>query len=177
MSTTTGELRAGGRAETRAGSAAGRDAWIARQSDLLWRYLRYLGASRELAEDVMQEVLIRALAHHGTARPGWLRTTARNLLVDHWRREGRAPLSVDAAALERVWCAQDTDARRGALRACLDGLPARSRQVLELRYGDGLGWSEIGARIGLRAQGVKSLLQRLRVAVRGCVERRLRDEE
>ena len=66
---------------------------------------------------------------------------------------------------------------RDSLRACLRALPARSRQVLQLRYGEKLSRAEIGERIGLGDEGVKSLLTRLREALERCIRQRQQRDE
>ena len=63
-----------------------------------------------------------------------------------------------------------------ALQKCLRELPERSRTVLRLRYGENLDRKAIAERVGLGAEGVKSLLVRLREQLGLCVRRRMGDE-
>lgn len=61
----------------------------------LWRFVTGLTNDRALAEDVVQETLIRAWNHPGVlerAEPAvrtWLYTVARNLVIDEWRSARR----------------------------------------------------------------------------------------
>src|SRR6202051_1245517 len=67
------------------------DALILRYQHRLLRYLLYLTSSRELAEDLFQEVWMRVLVRggqfNGKARfDTWLFTIARNLVIDYRRK-------------------------------------------------------------------------------------------
>lgn len=147
------------------------------QRRCVWRYLRFVGCPRDAVDDLVQEVLLagcRAWPDGGMPTP-WLLATARNQLRKLWRARGRSRELVDVDRLDRMWrehVEQDGEPTLRALRACLGALPARSRQVLELRYRDGLGRDAIAARLGLAAEGVKSLLVRVREALRRCIQRR-----
>jgi RNA polymerase sigma-70 factor (ECF subfamily) len=57
----------------------------------VWRYLRYLGCSAELADDLTQETFLQYLRapyeeRCAAARSGWLRTVARNLYLRSFRQ-------------------------------------------------------------------------------------------
>lgn len=146
------------------------------------RYLRFLGCARDAVDDLVQETMLAALGRwpHDVAPLPWLLATARNLHRHRLRALGRRRELHDVDRLHRLWVdAVDDDggdARRDALRACLQELPSRSRTVLDLRYGEQLDRAAIASRIGLREEGVKSLLARMRAALAACVGRRLRDE-
>lgn len=145
----------------------------------LRRYLRFLGCERAAVDDLAQEALLAAVRHDRGELPPWpwLLTTARNALYMHLRKVGRRREEVDVDRLHRLWIEQAGDdageAQRVALRACLEELPARSRQVVSMRYGEELGRAAIAAKVGLGEEGVKSLLARVRKALGGCVQRRL----
>src|SRR5580704_17726858 len=67
------------------------DELIVRYQHRLLRYLLYLTSSRELAEDLFQEVWMRVLVRggqfNGKARfDTWLFTIARNLVIDYRRK-------------------------------------------------------------------------------------------
>ena len=154
--------------------------WLADTRQRLWRYLRFLGCSSDLADDLAQETLLAARAHWHTAAPAlpWLCTCARNLLRMQLRRSGRRREHCDLEALHAAWiqlCPEDGgDARLLALRECLHALPARSRAALQLRYGTDADRSAMAAALGLSAEGIKSLLARVRQVLADCIERRLR---
>src|SRR5580704_16587137 len=73
------------------------DHLIERYQHRLLRYLLYLTGSRELAEDLFQEVwmrvLVRGAQFNGKARfDTWLFTIARNLVIDYRRKRTVASL-------------------------------------------------------------------------------------
>lgn len=147
----------------------------------VWRYLRALGASAHEADDLAQETMLAA--HHdaqrdvadvrafalGIARNQWLRSRR------WWRRRREREV---AAAVDQLWA--ETADRDGGdelvdrLRGCLEQLQPRSRQALDLHYRDGLDWHAVAGRVGLKPNGVKTLAQRARRALRDCIERRNR---
>jgi RNA polymerase sigma-70 factor (ECF subfamily) len=71
----------------------------------VYAYAARATGDRELAKDVVQEVLLRAWQHPEALDPargpvrGWLITLARNVIVDEWRRRKARPPEV---ALEPV---------------------------------------------------------------------------
>lgn len=154
-------------------------ALVARHQQGVWRYLRVLGAPPDLADDLLQDtfvvVLRRQLADDGPAAvAAFLRATARHLWLKHHRRR-TARREVQEADL--VWnehCAHD-DGRGyfAALQACVEALPARSQRLLQGTYGEERGRDEMGAELGMTADGVKTALRRLRDGLRACIERRL----
>lgn len=142
------------------------------------RYLRFVGCPAHHAEDLAQEALLAGLSRwpDGDAPLPWLLATARNLHRNHLRARGRRRELVDSTRLDELWhesVGDGGDAAREALRHCLQALPARSRRALELRYRDGLERTAMGQELGLGAEGIKSLLARLRAQLAGCVRRRL----
>ena len=155
---------------------------------MVWRFLRFLGARGELADELTQEVFVVWLDRpprrvDDEALGAWLRGIARNLLREAARQRARSearelPLLDEAAAfVETQWRRLESagrgDARRAALRTCLDALDGRGRRALELHYGEQLGRERIGAVLGIAPEGVKTLLRRTRALLRACIERRM----
>ena len=149
----------------------------------LWRYLRVLGCDLDEADDLSQEVFIvvlrRDLGDLGDRSPpqiaAFLRETARYLFLRRRRNERRrTELFVRAADL--LWrreCAQDDGAGRvAALRACVAELHGRARRVIELVYGEDRSRRDAARRLGLRENGIKTMLQRVRRGLRECVHRK-----
>ncbi|MCA8963668.1 MAG: hypothetical protein H6838_10630 [Planctomycetes bacterium] len=150
---------------------------------MLSRYLYVLGARVDRVDDLVQEVFVLVLQKgfedRGPAAAGaFLRGVAKNMLLRE-RRSRAARREVELAdETWRVQCgdAGDDDHRIEALRQCVDGLPAKGRDLLQRCYGDGAGRAALGAEFGMVADGVKTALRRLRAGLRACVERRLRGE-
>jgi RNA polymerase sigma factor (sigma-70 family) len=152
--------------------------WAEKATRRVRRYLRCLRCPRDVADDLVQEAMLVALAQWGADEPPlpWLLVTARNLWFAQCRAQRRT--------VTREWLHElhdravrelgddGGDARVDALRACVASLPERSRLLLQLYYRDGLSRQQVAMRVGLGDEGVKSLLQRLKAALQRCVERR-----
>jgi len=133
-------------------------------------------------EDMFQEVCLVAIQKAGEYQDGthfvaWVRAIARNKLREQLRR--RSGVSFDDAffeGLDRAFddarASLDPDLRKEYLRRCLGDLQGGARQVLTLRYEEGLTPAGIAGRTGRTRAGVNSLLQRIRETLRDCVERR-----
>jgi len=118
------------------------------------------------AEDVLQEVFVRAWRHldqhddvdPATFRP-WLYTVARRLVIDRLRARGARPNEVmlaDAASIP-----SDQDAEAGVLstivvREALSRLPGQQRRILIELYYNGLTPSEVAELLDLPIGTVKS---------------------
>lgn len=147
---------------------------------MLRRYLYVLGADRNRVDDLIQEVFVLVLRKEPEqsdrrAFGAFLRGCAKNMLLRE-RRSAGACREVELA--DEVWqqTTECQDARVEALRTCVDALPSRSRKLLESTYEDELSRSAIGQLFGMREDGIKTTLRRLRAGLRECVERRLRGD-
>jgi RNA polymerase sigma-70 factor (ECF subfamily) len=120
---------------------------------------------RQRAEDVVQEVLVRAWRHAATlrrdARPvrPWLFTTARNLLTDAHRAELTRPRLLPSDAEVGDVAARDDIGRAvesWTVAEALQGLSAEHREVLVQAHWMGRSVTEIAEVLGLPAGTVKS---------------------
>ena len=147
--------------------------------DPVHAYLDRRCANVHDTEDLVATVfhkLLKNMERHDPARgsvTAWVMTTARHALIDHLRR-GRDTVDVDGLA--DVLAGPGADPLEGIIRteeaervrAELDRLPAETRELLALRYGEGLRCREIAAMTGLSEAATK---QRLSRAVRELRER------
>jgi len=149
------------------------------QRTVVWRYLRALGADATEADDLTQEAMLVACeTEAGTVvdEQAFLFGVARNLWLRSRRWWHRRREREIADAVDDLW--QATAADDGGselvdqLRDCLEQLQPRSRQALELHYHDGLPWTEVAHRVDMKPNGIKTLAQRARTALRTCIERR-----
>lgn len=137
--------------------------------------LRMLG-SREGAEELVQEVFLRAWRQAASYQPSlgklstWLLGIARNLAVDELRRRGARPQRADGESEEQLAsiatpagddpAAQAAQAaQRTEIRAALDALPPAQRRVIEMAYYGGLTQSEIAAELGEPLGTVKTRMR------------------
>ncbi len=157
---------------------------IRRHQAMVWRFLRFLGAPADLAEDLTQETFLRLLRGRvedrgDVALAQWLRQTARRLLASH--RRGLRPELADATDqdLDDVFVetegADGGAAYREALTLCVEALAERERELLELRFRAGTPRAEIARRLEIAEEGVKTLLRRVKARLRACIERRMSD--
>jgi len=145
-------------------------AWFERCMPRVYAYLLSRSGSRELAEDLTQEVFLDAVRRPGTfdgrgdSLP-WLIGSARNHLADHVRKQYRER-DRDARIVREIrvsddpaWQWHSLD-RREAIRVAIESLPLPQRVVLSLRFLDDLSIREIARHVGRSEDAVESLLRR-----------------
>ncbi len=139
------------------------------------------------AEDVIQDVG-KVVAEkfreydHNRSFTAWSLGIARTSLLSYYRDSGRDRLVLSEDALRSVEAAVETvsasgEDRRVALRGCLEMLRDRQRELLTLRYEEGLGVIEIAAHNQTTASTISVTLHRLRRKLLDCIERRLSHSE
>lgn len=172
-----------------AAQAGDRDAFrllvLATERDLRIAIAAHAG-SRDAADEALQHTYVAAFEKLAQYRPSlsfcaWLRAIARNHLVDRWR-ESRRLAALDGAvldelvaasaedALERADAEREAEAQTRKLRACLERLPERSRQLLERRYQDGQSLDQLAQRFHRTAKLLSVALFRVRQVLRRCLE-------
>jgi len=136
----------------------------------LYRFvLRSCGDARA-AEDVTQEVFVRALRDGVRVPPAgseraWLFQIARNLLIDRWRRGNLEPLTLPEEA-DGTTAVPAAQALRASLRAALTRLPDADREAFLLGQVAGLTYAEIADSTGTTEAAVRSRIYRARRALR-----------
>ena len=148
----------------------------------LFRYLLLLTGNHHVAEDVFQETWVRVLERGYQFRgdysfQGWLFGIARHLVIDLSRQ--KKPVSLDDLLESDSSPESFTAAGPSPLDALCDreqasllstqvrSLPARHREVFELRLGDDLKLAEIAATTGIPLSTVKSRLYRAAAVLHG----------
>lgn len=138
----------------------------------LLRYVRRRGASKEDAEDVIQEAYLRLLRyaaeHEVESEERLLATTAKNLALDSIRRRrARDKTAVEyavIAATAQNWPTPDEEIysqqRLHSLQDALALLPERCREILLLHRIDNLTYSEIALHFGISASAVEKHIAR-----------------
>jgi RNA polymerase sigma factor (sigma-70 family) len=111
-------------------------------------------AGGERADDLFQETFLRALRAYGRLEHGdhlraWVLTIATNVAIDGARRER------PTAELEAEPATEDGRPAFEELAPLTDGLPAKERAAVVLRYGYDLGYEEIGAALGSNEQAAR----------------------
>jgi RNA polymerase sigma factor (sigma-70 family) len=140
----------------------------------LFAYTRQmLGGSRSDAEDVLQDVFLRAYgALRNDDRPvtlrAWLYRVAHNRCIDHLRRP--LPPAAEIYELSRTPThdPQAETVRREDLRRLVQDvqrLPEQQRSTLLMRELDGLSYAELADALDTSVPAIKSLLVRARIGL------------
>lgn len=163
-----------------AGDTGALDRLYARYGPAVFSYLATWLGSPQLAEEILQDVMLAAWK----SAPGfrgeskvltWLLTIARNRAINARRK--RSPVLVplddvfefaeqDTGPLERIERNSHQDAVRQALRT----LPDQQREILVLTFYHQLSGSEIAAVLGISAGTVKSRLHRAKEMLRRTLQ-------
>jgi RNA polymerase sigma factor (sigma-70 family) len=116
--------------------------------------LAFLGRrlGRDRAEDAFQETFLRALRayprlEHGEHLRAWVLTIASRIVLDDVRRH-RPPSTNDIEELPELADEHGRLPPFEELAPLTDGLPPKERAAVVLRYGDDLGYDEIGVALG-----------------------------
>jgi len=140
----------------------------------LFAYTRQmLGGARSDAEDVLQDVFLRAYgALRNDDRPvtlrAWLYRVAHNRCIDHLRRPVPPPAEVYELSRPPARDPQDETARREDLRRLVQDvqrLPEQQRSALLMRELDGLSYAELADALDTSVPAIKSLLVRARIGL------------
>lgn len=133
-------------------------------------------------DDVLQEVAVAVMEsfdRYDPQRPfvGWAMGIAQNQVRLYLRRIQRDRLVFDDDVLVQLAVAfEETSPEQsqtlGFLRACLNQLEGRARELCELRYGRDLKPAAIAESLGMSGNTVAKALQRIRDQLRACVERK-----
>lgn len=140
-----------------------------RYYDRLLNFLHRRTRDRDLAEDLVSKTFLRALEdlrrrpRELDFRP-WIYRIAINEHLSHGRSLGRwIERMRDFVAPARETTARDdlqSAERLARVRAAAEGLPARYREPLLLRYDEELEYNEIGRILGLAEGSVRSRVSR-----------------
>ena len=136
-----------------------------------------VGGDLTAAEDIVQDTLLEAIRSAGSFRGDaalgtWMCAIARRRLARHYEAERRDALTRRELEGMPALVEDTADAvdRQDEVVRALGRLPALHRQVLVLKYLDGLAVHEVAAQVGRTRVQVQSLLQRARDGLRGELE-------
>ncbi len=152
-------------------------------------FIRALGADEAWVDDLAQEVFLVAYRKQDQFRteadPGkWLRGIARRIVKGEQRKSaGRSRLMHDGIAdilLNLGLTRESHDAYRTRLlpimQSCVQELPEPAGTLLRDRYQEGRRAEELAEPLNSSAVAVRKKLQRIRLTVRNCIEKKLKEQ-
>ena len=159
-------------------------ALYARYAASIFAYARLYTDSWQDAEDLTLEVFLAALEHDNLSwlsdkqRFVWLRRVAHNRLVDTYRHATRPALIPLEQVVETVYHDEGLTPEGLAIRReelerlykAVGKLPLLQRQVLQLRYEDGLRFADIAILLNKREEAVRKLHSRTLARLRTIYE-------
>lgn len=166
-----------------AGDPAAQTEFVGRFKAPLFRRLVRMTRSYDLAEDLTQEALVRALTklhmfRENVTLDGWVHRIATNLMRDHFRAEkvrleksleqsyaaaGPAPVGSDDEII--------ANEERLAVAAAVSDLPDTYREVIMLAHYEDQSVQDIAEKLGLGLSAVKMRLQRGRALLFKALEK------
>ena len=143
----------------------------------VYGFLAYRVPDRQSAEDLTQGTFERALRawsrfdRRKAPERAWLLAIARNLLVDHHRRDShRRTEMLDERSTPAVSGPEELIALSSDLATALAKLSDRDREVLALRFGADLKGPEIAQLLGLTVANVQQIMSRSLRKLRSLLE-------
>lgn len=150
-------------------------------------YFRSVIIDRHLAEDVFQDVCVKAIKAHDTFKDSkhlrrWCHTVGRNRAIDLLRNKDRKQLLLGESVLAQL---EDDENKRQpsgphdqleALGQCLRSLTPRSQKIVALRYGEELSGIEVAERIDCKIDTLYKALARIYQNLRECIREKLQEK-
>ncbi|MGE3805425.1 MAG: sigma-70 family RNA polymerase sigma factor [Gemmataceae bacterium] len=170
-------------------------AWVERYGDYLYRYAIARLRNRELAEEMVQETFLAALAGRDTftansSERTWLVSILKHKIVDYFRRKGRAAVANESELGDQVFdqlfddkgnwrrpprAGKEPESRLereefwAAFRRCLSGLAASLADAFVLREFEELSTEEVCNILNISATNLGVRIHRARMGLWHCL--------
>ena len=139
--------------------------------DRIYRHVYYRLSNRDDAEDITQEVFIRAWKaikrYRQTGVPfiAWLISIAHNLIVDYYRARKKSVLQLDMDVLSRddepsIEATLERKLKQEHIRNAISGLKDERQKVILMRFIDGLSYTEIARALNKSEGAIRVTLYR-----------------
>jgi RNA polymerase sigma-70 factor (ECF subfamily) len=156
---------------------------LLRERVKLLAYIRAIVRDEHLAEDVYQDVAVLALRKREEIEDprhflAWMRLTSRHRALKLLEQRRRHVL-LDESLLDRLdeqWVEHDVSSTADlteALRHCLERLTPRARDLIRLRYAEGISGARLAAGVDRSLNAVYVSLSRIHRSLGDCIRRRL----
>lgn len=155
--------------------------------DLVYGTIYYLVKDHQAAEDIIQEAFFKVVTKKPefesvSGMKAWLKTVARNTTINYFRKNKKFRNHVDVESVymdiepinllvPSVEQTVETKMMEEAILAYLNGLKPEYRQLIELRWKQGLSYREIGERMKLCENIVRQRLFRTREGIKKMLYR------
>jgi RNA polymerase sigma-70 factor (ECF subfamily) len=150
----------------------------------IFNYIYFRVGHSELAEDLTSEVFVRMVdkidtyKQNGRPLAAWLYTIARNLVIDHHRRDNQLTwVPLDERLIESRDSNPDNATDRSLLQECLlkalQHLTEDQRQVILFKFVERRSNIEVGAILGKTEGSIKSLQHRALAALKRALDKEL----
>lgn len=162
------------------GSNEAFDTLLRRHQERIFNYILRTIKNEDIANDIFQETFVKAIQTIRQGRytengkfPAWISRIAHNLIIDYYRQEKSENLQsadiTDVDILNRKELCEQTiedilisDQIRADVKLLIKELPELQRQVLTMRYYQGLSFKEIAEITGV---SINTALGRMRYAI------------
>jgi len=159
------------------------------QADI-YRYLKYLGATSAVAEDMVQETFIGAYQNSNPPplddakqAGAWLRAISRNQFFKYCSRVKTSPVVINSELLEQAeshWAATIGNDRQleyyDALERCMEKLDDRGRKLIDMRYHRKMSREDMATASSLTPDGIKSALRKIRNVLSDCIRKQVKHD-
>ena len=162
------------------GSNEAFDTLLKRHQDRIFNYILRIIKNEDIANDIFQETFVKAIQTIRQGRytengkfPAWISRIAHNLIIDYYRQEKSENLQssdlTDVDILNRKELCEETiediiisDHTRADVKYLIEELPELQREVLKMRYYQGLSFKEIAE---ITDVSINTALGRMRYAI------------
>lgn len=156
------------------------DELLKRHQAKLFAYIMRIVSDVDLANDIFQETFVRVITNIRQGKyvdtgkfSAWLMRIAHNMIIDHFRQaKAEKTISTDEESSTVLNCAELAEASiedcmvntqiHDDVRRIIDALPENQREVLKMRFYQGLSFKEIAEATGT---GINTALGRMRYAI------------
>lgn len=160
---------------------------LARHERLLGAYAMTMVPHPQDADDILQEAKVIMWRHFGKFELGtnfgaWARKIVFHQVLAYRKRKHRDRLDFSEEFLRTVadeaeQSAEHLERREKMLFACVEKLPREHREVLQLRYQEGLSLEDMASRLNRTVGALYRQLSRVRQSLHECVEKNLNQIE
>ena len=156
------------------------DILLKRHQERIFNYILRIIKNEDIANDIFQETFVKAIQTIRQGRytengkfPAWISRIAHNLIIDYYRQEKSENLQssdlTDIDVLNRKELCEETiedilitNQIRTDVKYLIEELPELQREVLKMRYYQGLSFKEIAEVTGV---SINTALGRMRYAI------------